>query len=262
MPIGAQMFTLRDHCKTVDDIARSLERVSQMGYDGIQGSAAAFNTLDTDELKAIRKALDDNGLTCAATHESPDNMANQTEAVLEKHRILDCQLTAIGGKNFGEESSAENWTNFAHEFSQTAAKLAEHGLKVGYHNHSHEFELLDNDQIVMDVLMRHCTADVWFELDVYWVAHGGGDPAAWIDRAASLGAGRIPAVHYKDMSISHDRQHLMMPVGVGNLNWTRINAACQAAGVEWYLVERDAGPHDPFDALEISVKRMRDMGIA
>lgn len=262
MPIGAQMFTLRDHCKTVDDIARSLERVSQMGYDGIQGSAAAFNTLDPDELQRIRKALDDNGLKCAATHESLDNMRDQMDAVVEKHRILDCELTAIGGANFGEASTAEQWSDFARQYSEIAAKLAARGLKIGYHNHSHEFALLDDNQTAMDLLMRQLSGDVWFELDMYWVAHGGGDPAAWVDRAASLGEGRIPAVHYKDMGITAKREHLMLPVGMGNLNWTRINAACQAAGVQWYLVERDAGPHDPFEALEISVKRMRDMGLS
>ena len=51
--IGAQMFTLRDFCATPDDIARTLERVKAMGYDGIQGSSAGFNTLDEGELKPV-----------------------------------------------------------------------------------------------------------------------------------------------------------------------------------------------------------------
>lgn len=261
MPIGAQMFTLRDSCKTTDDIARSLERVAKMGYDGIQASAAGFNTLDPDEVKAIKKALDDNGLKCGATHESLDNMRDQTEAVVEKHQILDCKLTAIGGMNFGEQATPEKWEQSIREFSEIASKLAGHGLKVGYHNHNHEFADTGDGRHAMEMLMSQAGSDVWFELDTYWVAAGGGDPAEWIDRAASLGEGRIPAVHYKDMGVTVDRQPLMLPVGLGNLNWTRINAACQAAGVEWYLVERDAGPHDPFEALEISIQRMRDMGI-
>jgi sugar phosphate isomerase/epimerase len=53
----------------------------------------------------------------------------------------------------------------------------------------------------------------------------------------------------------------MFPVGEGNLNWPRINEACRKAGVEWYLVERDAGDLDPFEALERSVKHMRSWGM-
>jgi sugar phosphate isomerase/epimerase len=53
----------------------------------------------------------------------------------------------------------------------------------------------------------------------------------------------------------------MLPVGQGNLNWPRINGACAEAGVDWLLVERDKGPHDPFDALEIYIRNLRNMGL-
>ena len=80
--IGAQMYTLRDSCGNTDEIARSLEKVKAMGYDGIQASSAGFNTLDETELKQIKQALDDNGLICGASHESLENMRDHTEATI------------------------------------------------------------------------------------------------------------------------------------------------------------------------------------
>ncbi len=255
--IGAQMFTLRDYCKTVDDIARSLERVKAMGYDGIQASAAGFNTLDVEQIKAIRRAADDNGLAIAATHESLDHMRDQPEAVIEKHKLLDCQYTAIGGFGFKEPPAYAAWSAFATEFSAITRKLADAGLAAGYHNHNHELVALGQGRTPLSVLIDECDAHVWFELDVYWVAAGLGDPAAWINKVA----GRIPCIHYKDGSVMPDRSLVMKEVGGGNLNWPAINAASKAAGVEWYLVERDSGELDPFESLEISIKQMRDWGL-
>lgn len=258
--IGAQMFTLRETCNTPDEIARSLEKVKAMGYDGIQGSAAGFNTLDESELKLIKQALNDNGLVCAATHVSLDDMRNHLEAVITKHRILDCSYTAIGGTMFNVASTEDDWVSFAEEFNGITATLSDAGIRAGYHNHSHEFQALGNGLTPMDVMLRHFAPHVWMELDVYWVAHGLADPAEWIHTIAASGDNRIPCIHYKDGTVTPEREHVMMPVGEGNLCWPRINAACADAGVEWFLVERDRGPHDPFEALEISIRNLRGMG--
>ena len=34
--LAAQMYTLRDHCKTAADLASACTRVKKMGYDGVQ----------------------------------------------------------------------------------------------------------------------------------------------------------------------------------------------------------------------------------
>ncbi len=256
--IGAQMFTLRDYCKTPEDVARSCARVKKMGYEGIQASAGCFNDMDAKELKKI---LDGEGLACAATHRGLDAMKDHADEQIEWHRIVGCQYTAIGGTKFGEDAGPDAWTQFAAEYSAATKKLADAGLRAGYHNHSHELVTLSQGVTPLGLLIDHCEPHVWFEIDTYWVAHGMADPAAWIDRVAASGKGRIPCVHYKDGTVSPKREHKMMPIGEGNLNWPAINKACAAAGVQWYLVERDGGDHDPFDALEISINHMRQMGL-
>ncbi len=259
--IGAQMYTLRDSCGTPDEIARSLEKVKVMGYDGIQASSAGFNTLDETELTQIKQALDDNGLVCGATHESLENMRDHTEATITKHQILGCSYTAIGGTLWGNGSTAADWEAFCKEFNGITAELNRAGIRAGYHNHSHEYQILDDGRTPMAIMLENFEPHVWLELDVYWVAHGLADPAEWINTVAASGEKRIPCIHYKDGVVNGDREHVMMPVGEGNLNWPAINTACADAGVEWILVERDSGPHDPFVALELAVKNLRAMGL-
>lgn len=253
--IGAQMYTLRDHCKTPADIAKTCAKLSKIGFGAVQASA-----LGPIEPTELRKILDDNGLVCAATHRSLEQMRDTPEALIEEHQILGCELTALGG--FGSEKEGD-WDDFIQSFNAAAARLNKDGLRVGYHNHSHEWTPFDTPENIsaertpIHKLIEGLCDDVWFELDTYWVAHAGADPAAYIRRCA----GRVPAVHVKDMTITSDRIQKMCEVGAGNLNWPAILDACKAAGVKWYLIERDNGDLDPFDSLRISLENLNAMGI-
>jgi len=251
--IGAQMFTLRDHLKTVRDATKTCAKLKKMGYDAIQVSAFG-KEIGVDELA---KMTQDEGLEVAATHISLD-LAKDTEACVEYHEKLKCSYTAIGG--FRADAAAE-WTNFTKEFSDAAADLKPRGVHLGYHNHSHEWAKLDTGERPIDTLVKGFKPEAWFELDTYWVAHAGGDPAWWIRRVNQLGPDRVPCVHVKDMAITADRQQRMCEVGDGNLNWDGILDACRDAGVRWYLVERDSGDLDPFESLKRSLENLHEMGV-
>jgi sugar phosphate isomerase/epimerase len=254
--IGAQMYTLRDFCRTPADIAAACAKVKKMGYQGIQASAAGFSTIDGAELKRI---LDGEGLACAATHE--DLLAMDAAAVqrcIDKHKLLGCRYTAIGGYFPRDPWTLKLWQDFAAKFNRIAQAFAGSGVQLGYHNHSHELSPVAPGKTALQFLVDTLSPDLWFEIDTYWIAHGGGDPAAWIDKVA----GRIPCVHLKDFTITPDRTPKMCEIGAGNLNWPRIFKACQSAGCQWLLIERDAGDLDPFDSLRVSFDNLRSMGIA
>ncbi len=247
--IGAQLYTARDYCKTAPDLAQTLAKLRKIGYQAVQVSGVG-----PIDVKEIAKILEGEGMVCAATHKGMDEMKN-TSAILDYHAALKCEYTAIGGFGFGGKTMAE-WKAFISDYNTVSKTLSAKGLHIGYHNHSHEYAKVDG-VVVMDMLVRELDPTVWFEFDTYWVQHGGGDPAAWIERVA----GRIPCVHFKDISIDHERKHKMVEVGSGNLNWPRILEACKKAGVKWYLVERDSGELDPIESLRISYDNMRKMGL-
>src|SRR5215210_2631522 len=90
--LAAQLYTLRDFTKTPADIASTMKRVKQMGYHAVQCSA--LGKIEPKELAAI---LHGEGLTCCATHVSFDRMTSETQAVIDEHRLWNCQYTAVGG---------------------------------------------------------------------------------------------------------------------------------------------------------------------
>lgn len=254
--IALQLYTLRDFLKTPVDIASTLTRVRKIGYEAVQVSG--LGPIDPAELARI---LQGEGLKCVVTHMGLDRFKNDFDRVVEEHRMWGCSLTAIGGF-FKDNPTLADWETFAAEFGPLAEKYAAAGLRLGYHNHSHEWiRPSGSSHTAMEILLQRLPQTAWFEIDTYWVQHAGGDPAAWIDAVA----GRIPVVHLKDMAVRRREgktEPFMAEVGEGNLNWQRIFESCLRAGVQWYAVEQDVCPRDPFESVTISLRNLRAMGLS
>jgi len=245
------MYTLRDFTKTPADIARTMSKVKSIGYNAVQLSA--LGPIETPELVKI---LDGEGLEVCATHVSFERMRDETQSVIDEHRMLGCKYPAIGGLPAAYRNE-EGYKKFAVEASEVGKRLSEGGLTFGYHNHSFEMERFGG-RTGLDILYsesdpRYFTA----EIDTYWIQHGGGDPAAWITKLS----GRIPLLHLKDMTVNSKMEQLMAEVGEGNLNWPAILDASAKAGVIWYIIEQDVCQRDPFESLAISLRNLRAMGI-
>ena len=86
MRLGAQLYTLREFCKTIPDIVQTLKKVRKIGYTAVQVSG--IGPVDPLELA---KALQDEGLTVAGTHMGWDRFLKETDAVIAK---IDAALKA------------------------------------------------------------------------------------------------------------------------------------------------------------------------
>ncbi|MDF2922216.1 MAG: Xylose isomerase domain protein barrel [Paenibacillaceae bacterium] len=246
---GAQMYTVRDYTKTPEELNASLKKIKEMGYTTFQASGLWH--VPVAELAAMSRALD---LKIVLTHTPYDRFVNDLDGVIKDHHDLGCGIAGIGGLP-PQYRSADGYVAFASEFTKIADELGKNGLKFSYHNHHWEFQKYDG-KLGLEILAEQTSPENFlFTLDTYWVQAGGADPATWIRKLK----GRIDAIHFKDMTII-DSQQIMTEVLEGNLQWPDIFAACEEAGVKWYLVERDAGPTDAFDSLRISYDNLKKAG--
>jgi sugar phosphate isomerase/epimerase len=247
--IAAQLYTIRDYLKTPSDIAASLKRVRDIGYQAVQISG--MGPIEPAELKKI---TDDLGLKICNTHIGYQRMEEDLAGVIEEHRIYGCRYIGIGGLPV-EYRNADGYHRFAVAASKIAAALAAEGFIFIYHNHSFELERY-GERTGLQILYEDSDPTVFMaEIDVHWIQRGGADPAAWIRYLS----GRVPTVHLKDMAIL-DNAPIMAEVGEGNLNWEAILSACEDAGVEWYIVEQDEDfKEDPFASLKTSYQNLLRM---
>jgi len=249
--LGAQLYTVRKHTQTIQDIAVTLRKIAGIGYTSIQISA--FGPVDPKE---VAKVLADTGLTVACTHFAWTRFQKDLDALIEEHRLWRCRHPAIGGLP-GEYRTAEGLKRFLEEIPPIAERLAAAGMDFSYHNHSHELMRIGKTTWLEALYAQASPRHVKAEIDTYWIVHGGGDPVAWLRRCA----GREPVVHFKDMIMTPEGQR-MAEIGEGNLNWPDILKACQDGGVEYALIEQDeCYGRDPFESLAISYRNLRQMGL-
>ena len=90
-----------------------------------------------------------------------------------------------------------------------------------------------------------------FELDVYWLAKGGEDPKAFIEKMA----GRVKLIHLKDMAPDGG----MADVGSGTFDFAALIQAADAAGAQHYFVEHDVPPAPWWPSVEASLGHLRTL---
>lgn len=246
------LYTLRDHCKTESDLDHTLARVSEIGYQNIQISG-----LGPIAPEKVRSLADKHGLKIVASHESMRELRDNFEDVVQKLKIFECDFTALGFP------ALFNWTAeavpaFIAELKAWGEKMHSHGIGFGYHNHHQEFEKFNGRTLLAQIYEDLSPNTFFAELDVHWVARGGGDPCAWIQKVS----GRMPVIHFKDFAIVKGEPKFC-EVGEGQLNWPAIIKACQASGVRYMVVEQDQpfGDKDIFESIKISYQNLRAFNV-
>ncbi len=245
IPVGLQMYTLRD--LTAADYVGTVTAVAEMGYEGIEDTPPA--DMSAAEYRSL---LEDLGLAAAGTHTSLDALEADLDRVADFW--LEVGATYISVAYLPEErrADADGWRAAAEAMSDVGGKLAERGLVLGYHNHSFEFQQFDGEY-GLDIFYRAAHAEhVQAEIDVYWVQHGGVDPAEYIRSMP----GRTPLIHLKDMA----EDGAFAEVGEGVLAWDSIFDASEANGAAWYIVEQDVCQRPPLESVKISLDNLREMG--
>ena len=258
--LAVQMYTLREHTKTSAGLAHSLKTISDIGYTAVQMSAVGAMAGDSPEVdaKTARQMLEDNGLSCIATHRQWPQLAEETEKEIEFHHQLGCDFVAIGGLPPSYERTHDGFQQYAKDAAPILEKLSAAGLRFGYHNHSWEFFRPNpGEKTLLDTLLSSAPPKMLFELDLYWVEFAGVNCVRIIEQCLE----KMPIIHLKDKEVIEPTKNetRMAPIGEGNMDWDHIIPACEKAGVEWYAIEQDQCYRDSFDCLKSSYQFLSSM---
>jgi len=270
LPVALQIYSVRD--EIAKDFARTLKKVKDMGYDGIE--LAGFGGRSVSEAKKI---IDYSGLKVVSAHVPYEDLTKNTEKILSDYKTLGCNYIAIpwldeamapGGKDFVSTIST------IHEIGK-AAKAAD--ITLLYHNHDFEFRKI-NDAYGLDVLYDSIPAEfLQTQIDTCWVKVAKLDPASYVRKYK----GRAPIVHLKDFVmdenatgnlyelIGNDSSEAptskqgfeFRPLGQGMQDIPSILEACTYAGAKWVVVEQDeSATCPPLEAVKISREYLSTLG--
>lgn len=248
MKIGAQLYTVREYCKNLDDLSLTLKKIADIGYRYVQVSGVC--EYDSNWLK---KELDKNGLKCVITHTPKSELLGNINKVINDHNALECDYVGLGHFAFNDEKPDTSFEYFFNTYPAVIKAIKNGGKYFMYHNHAHEFKKVDGKLIIDHIADTFSPDELGFTLDTYWVQMGGGDPAYFIEKYN----GRVPCIHLKDYAYGG----VMSVVGEGNINFDRVFEKAESSGTKYMLVEQDnCNGEDPFECLKRSFDNLKAFG--
>jgi sugar phosphate isomerase/epimerase len=254
--VGVQLYTVRTDLQK--DFDGTLAKVAGIGYKEVEFAGYFGRTP-----QQVKETLQRCGLVSPSAHLDYATVSNPDKW----KQALDDAATI--GQTFlvnpWIDPSMRNdpgvWKRIADTYNTAGAAARAHGIQFCYHNHNFEFYSspgADGRQ-PFDVLLESCDPTlVKMELDLCWISAAGKDPLTYFSRYP----GRFPLVHLKGLRKVPAASATPVPIetvlpdvtDVGHddvVDWKRILAKSQQAGIEHYFVEHDM-PKDPFASLKAS----------
>ena len=248
MKLGAQFYSIRDNTTTPEDLKRAFESIKNIGYSIVQMSAIC--EIEPELLKSYSEEYN---LPITCTHSPYDRIVNDTEKLIEEHKIYGCPTIGIGSmpNEFREDGKVYE---FIEAIREPLKKIKDAGLEFAYHNHAFEFEKVDG-KLMYDILIDELP-DLSFIVDTYWFKYAGYD---YIEYIKKLGKKRIKNVHFKDMAT--EPQGEICPCGEGVIDFTPVIKLCDELGIENALVEQDNAPDigDSIGQMKISYDNLKTL---
>jgi len=256
--LGVQLYTVRDQMKA--DFDGTIARVASIGYKEVEFAGYFGRTP-----QQVRATLEKNGLISPCCHVEYDVLApDKWPAQIEPAKVIGQSYIVNPWIPEERRKSDDDWKRAADTFNRAGEASKKAGIQFAYHNHWFEF-LPVNGKLPYDTLLTLCDPDlVKMELDLCWITVAGADPLKYFDRYP----GRFPLVHVKDVKkippiTTGGAQNFgdtvdLTEVGSGIVDWKRIFAQSEKAGIKHYIVEHDR-PKAPFESITGSFRYLNGL---
>lgn len=261
--VGLQLYSVRDAIEK--DLYGTLKAVKAMGYDYVESAGAGFYGKTMEEAKAM---LNEIGLTLVSAHTKDASAEN-----IAFLKGLGASFMVIPYQSVVSYQTA--WDETMAEFTEIGKNAAAAGLRLFYHNHDFEFQKI-GDVTILDKMYNELPAEIIApQFDVCWVTYAGYDAAEYIRKYANK---NLKIAHLKDFTCKgaakgavydliegggekskEENDFRFRSVGDGVVDFDKVLAACEDAGIEYVIVEQDQSYEvSSLDAVAKSRKYLKD----
>lgn len=232
--LGLQLYSLRHQMEK--DVPGTLTMVRDWGLTEVEtagyygGTAAAF----AEQLKRAN-------LKATSMHAGYELLRDDLKQAIADARALGATYVTTAWIPHKPPFTREDIETAAKHFTAWGRTVKNEGLRFMYHLHGYEFAPAPEGTL-LDFLLGATPADaVDYEMDVFWVVRGGGDPVALFRKYK----GRFPALHLKDMAKGTATGDLTggapdntnVPLGTGMIDYPSVLRAAREAGSTLFYIE-------------------------
>lgn len=228
-------------------IQKVLETASKMGYKNLETASYDNGKIYGLAPAEFKKMVNDLGMKCTSAHlgqaftkEKEAEVMSWWDQAIDAHNELGVKYMVQPWMPVTDQTTLDDLKMYCDYFNTVGYKTAAASIAFGYHNHAFEFRKI-GDQLIYDFLLDNVSPNhVFFEMDVYWVQEGGGDPVAYLKNRPS----QFKAVHIKDEK----------EIGAsGKMNFKPIFDQMYANNIkDWYVEVEQYTQNDPVASVQQS----------
>jgi sugar phosphate isomerase/epimerase len=252
-PLGVQTYTFRRSIG--NDPAKVLDTIKMLGFTEVEGGGGRISSED------FKKLCDERGISIPSTGagydqlvKSPDSVAMQAKALGSKYVMCAWIPHENGVLTF------ENAKKAVEDFNKAGKYLKQNGLILCYHAHGYEFQPYE-DGTLLDYIVKNTKPEyVSFEMDIFWIQFGGGDPVALLKKYGD----RWKLMHLKDMrkGIKKDLSggtstENDVAFGTGQIDIPAILKEAKKIGIKHYFIEDESS--NITEQLPISIAYLKSL---
>ncbi|WP_113674168.1 sugar phosphate isomerase/epimerase family protein [Vallitalea guaymasensis] len=242
--IALQLYTVREECE--NDFIGTLEKVADLGYEGVE--LAGVHGLSAEQLK---EELDRLNLKVVGSHIGLDQLEKDLDKIIDYNKTIDNSIIVCP---YAKWESKEGLDELACKLNAISDKLNSAGLQLLYHNHSHEFEKID-DSYGLDLLYNLTKkSNMLMELDTHWVRRADKDVIDYMNQNKDI----LKLVHIKDMKEIHGEK-TFAAIGEGIMDIPAIIDKAVELGCSWVIVENDQPEPNGIENVTVSINNLKKM---
>ena len=195
---GVQQIMIGSRCNSYESALSTLQSIKSAGYDGIELNdfmikptpfivrlLTKFAGMPTGNGGKLdwKKLISESGLKVISLHSYLNSIDENPEAVAKEALSFGTNTVVITGMYRFDYGNALEVKKLAERLNNAGKALLPYGVKLLYHNHNVELQKVSEDKTAYDVIIENTDPQyVNFELDTYWIADGGADVTALIDK--------------------------------------------------------------------------------
>jgi len=229
---GIQLYSLRNQFKK--DVSGSLKTISDWGLTNLEGGntyGLSFNEFDT--------LLNQYNLDVVSVGASYDDLRDNPEKALASAKQFGAKYVMCAWiPHKGNTFDIETTKKAVAVFNKAGKLLKDAGITLAYHAHGYEFRPYENGTL-FDYMAENANSFA-FEMDVYWVQHGGADPMTLLNKYPD----KFVLFHLKDMekgvvgnNTGHEDVETNVVLGTGQVDIEGIVKRGMELGVEYMFIE-------------------------
>jgi sugar phosphate isomerase/epimerase len=241
--LGLQLYSIRDAMEK--DVPGSLKKVSDMGYKYLELASYVDGKFYGVAPVEFRKMVNDLGMEILSSHTQVEGAGvtlDNAKKMAEDHQKLGVKYCLQPWIVEEMRTSIASYQKMATNWNQIGGIMKGFGIQFGYHNHNFEFNTVEGKIPYFDVMLAELDKNlVTMELDLFWTTKAGQDPVNIIKKYP----GRFQLFHMKDMYTKEAPFFTTVgvkdfaPVGAGVIDFKRILAVKDIAGMKYMVVEQD-----------------------